>query len=89
MPFHGVNPVAVQLEASVLLQLTVDDAPYAIEAGLALKVTVGNAGAATVRVAVLVVVPPIPVQASDSVPPAVRVLSVRLPLIALAPVQAE
>ena len=55
-------PLIDALVAPVLVQESVDEPPSVIEAGLALKVPVG--GAFSVTVAVLVVVPPGPVNVS-------------------------
>ncbi len=55
-------PEAVQDVASVEDQVSVELAPLATEAGLAVKVTVGAGVAVTVTVADFAVLPPVPVQ---------------------------
>ena len=55
-------PLAVQLVALAEDQLRVELLPRTRLAGLAAMVTVGNGGAVTVTVAVLVTLPPLPVQ---------------------------
>ena len=55
-------PLAVQLEAFVLLQVNVDCCPTLICAGLAFSVTVGALAAITVTVAVVCAEPPAPLQ---------------------------
>jgi hypothetical protein len=58
-------PLAVQLVALVLVQVSVLDCPDAMDVGLAVKVMVGGTGAAvTVTVTESPVVPPVPVQVS-------------------------
>jgi len=56
-------PLAAQLVALVVDQVSVEDPPLDTEAGLALKVTMGAGLAVTVTVTDLEVVPPAPVQA--------------------------
>jgi hypothetical protein len=55
------DPLAVQLVALVVLQVSVEEPPLATLVGLAVSVTVG-AALVTVTVALLVAVPPTPVQ---------------------------
>lgn len=56
------NPVPVQDSASVDDQLSVEDWPAVIEAGLAASETVGAGGADTVTVVLVLALPPGPVQ---------------------------
>jgi hypothetical protein len=58
-------PLAVQLVASVLDQVRVEELPLVTEVGLALKETVGTGGAVTLTVTDFVTLPPLPVQASE------------------------
>ena len=88
-PFQAVSPLALQLVAFVLLQVTELVPPLATEVGLAEIVTVGAEAAATVSVAVFDTVPPIPVQTSVSVPPAVKEFRDWLPLTVFVPFQPE
>jgi len=77
----------VQLVALVELQVSVEDAPLAIEAGAAEIVTVG-AGGVTVTVTVRLPLPPGPVQVSVKSDVELSTPVDSLPLVALAPVQA-
>lgn len=63
MPLLPVQPpVAVQLVAFVVLQVSVDEPPLATVVGLAANVSVG--AGTTVSVALWLPLPPIPVQVS-------------------------
>jgi len=54
-------PLTVTCVALVAVTVSVDELPEAIEAGLAVMVTVGFVGGTTVTVAVADAVPPVPV----------------------------
>jgi hypothetical protein len=59
------DPLAAQEVALVELQVSVEELPCTIEFGFMLMVTVGAAaGVVTLKVALLLVVPPAPVQAN-------------------------
>ena len=55
-------PEAVQEVALVEDQVSVEDAPFAIDAGFAASVTVGTGGSATMTAADALALPPAPVQ---------------------------
>ena len=57
-------PEALQLVAFVDDQLRVDDAPLLMLAGVAVRLTVGAAGADTLTVTDCVALPPVPLQVS-------------------------
>jgi hypothetical protein len=82
-PDHA--PEAVQLSALVDDQLSVEAAPLAIVAGLAVIVTVGGRGAVTVTVADCAALPPLPTQVSVKVAVLVNTPVDWLPLMPLAP----
>ena len=74
-PFAPANvpPVAMHDVALVELHVSVEDPPLAIVGGVAVRLTVGSAPAATVTVAVAaVLVPPAPVQVNEYVVVVVR-----------------
>jgi hypothetical protein len=81
------SPEAVQLVASVELQVRVEEAPLATLVGLAVSVTVGEGGggAVTVTVAVLLSLPPAPLQVSVKSVVATNVPVDALPLVAIVP----
>ena len=64
LPPDQLPPLAVQVEAFVLLQVKVACCPTLMRAGLAVSVTVGAIAAVTVTVAFACVEPPVPVQDS-------------------------
>ena len=64
VPVHALEPLAVQLVAFVLLQVSVLEPPTLIVVGLAVNVRVGGM-ALTTTVAFLETLPPNPVQVSD------------------------
>jgi hypothetical protein len=78
-------PEAVQLVASVVLQVSVEDAPLATEVGLAASVTVG--AGRMVTVADWAADPPGPVQVNVKVVAAVRLPVDWVPLVPLVPDQ--
>lgn len=81
------SPVAVHVDALVLLQVSVVDPPLSTALGTALKVTVG-AGVDTVMVVLWLAVPPAPVHAKVYVPLLVRLVRLNVPEVALAPLHA-
>ena len=84
-PLHP--PDAVQLVALVEVQARVDAPPLVTLAGLALRDTVGAAGAETVTVADCDAEPPAPVQVRVNFVVAVRAAVVCEPVVASAPLQ--
>ena len=84
LPFHP--PEAVQAVAPALDQLRVEDWPAAVAAGVAVIKTVGALTVAILTVALLLTIPPGPVQDSVYVV-AAEGESKSLPLSALAPFQ--
>ncbi len=78
-------PEAVQLVALVELQVSVEEPPFAMLDGLAVRVTVGVG--TTVTVALALPLPPVPVQVSVNVVVAARAALTSDPLVVLAPLQ--
>ncbi len=88
VPFAPLQPpVAVQLLALVVDQLSVDAPPLATDAGVAVSVTVGSGAGLTVIVTDWTAEPPLPVQVSVKEPVAVRFVRCSLPEVDLVPLQ--
>jgi hypothetical protein len=84
VPLHP--PVAVHVVASVELQSSDDDAPFAMLVGFAVSTTVGAATTpVTVTVAACVTLPPAPLHASVKVVVLVSGPVSNVPLVALVP----